>query len=349
MNSKKNKKEITVNALNQQLDSINQSANISTKKVADIFGRIQYIKNIRKEEIKGLFFKAIKISNKNSWEFLLEIYSRFYNRTKVKTQNEIIQLIELEIEKRLDPFVSQNDISLIVSSIAINGKSDLLEEKFNNLKVFCKEKDYLFHESITYFYIILLIVARRAYMSNYAIFAKIEREIFIRFAEDDNNDPLFIKSIKDSLIDGKFAKKFKEITYLYDGVDEELVKLKSDNNEKKEIIITKLDEIKVLKENNFRLNDEILQKTQEIKENKRKISELELLVSKTDDRNEYNENLYRQQFLSLKRNLIEKLKKELHLEIEGLEDIADTLNNVQREKMQRRIDRIYKIIQKVGE
>ena len=96
-------------------------------------------------------------------------------------------------------------------------------------------------------------------------------------------------------------------------------------------------------------NDEILRKNQEIKDKETKIEELNLLVSKTDDRNEYNENLYRQQFLSLKRSLVDKLKKDLQLEIEGLEDIADTLSDAQREKIQRRIDRIYKILQKVGE
>ena len=349
MSSKKNKKEYTFEILCNEFDSIQKSKKRDIKKIADIFGRVQDVKEIKKEEIKTLFSKAINISDKNSWEFLLEIYSRFYNRIKAKKQKEIIQLVEMEIKKRLDSFITSNDINSIVSSISNDEQSALLEERFNKFDDFCKERDYSIQEAIAYLYVVLLIVARRIYSSNDVIVAKIERKIFIKFAKGDKNDPLFVKSLKKSLLDGKFAEKFKEITYLYDGVDEELVQLKEDNSSKKGIISSKLEEIRDLKENILKLNDEILRKNQEIKDKETKIEELNLLVSKTDDRNEYNENLYRQQFLSLKRSLVDKLKKDLQLEIEGLEDIADTLSDAQREKIQRRIDRIYKILQKVGE
>lgn len=349
MSKKNNKKEYTFDGLSQELDSIQQSKKKDTKKISDIFGRIQDVKGITKEGIEELFFKAISLLDKNSWEFLLEIYSRFYNRTKVKKQKEIIQLIEGETKKRLASFINSSDITTIVSSIANDEKSSLLEEYFDKFDVFCKEKNCSVQEVIAYVYVALLIETRRLYFSNDAVAAKIERKIFIRFAKADKADPLFVKNVKKALIDGKFGEKFKEITYLYDGVDEELAQLKEDNTSKKEIISSKLVEIKELKEDISRLNDEISQKIQIIKDKESKITELELLVSKTDDRNEYNENLYKQQFLSLKRNLVEKLKKDLQLEIEGLEDIADTLSDAQKEKVQRRIDRIYKILQKVGE
>lgn len=349
MSNKKNKKEYTFDSLSQELDSIQQSKKKDIKKISDVFGRVQDVKGIKKEEIEQLFLKSISASDKNSWEFLLEIYSRFYNRFKAKKQKEIIQLIETEIKKRLDSFITSNDITSIASSIANEGKSGLLEECFDKVDVFCKEKDYLTQEVIAYLYVVLLIEARRIYSPNDVIVAKIERTIFIRFAKGDNSDPLFVKGIKKSLLDGKFAEKFKEITYLYDGVDEELAKLKEDNRSKKEIIFSKSAEIRDLKENILKLNDEISRKSQEVKDKETKIAELNLLVSKIDDRNEYNENLYKQQFLSLKRSLVDKLKKDLQLEIEGLEDIADTLSDAQREKVQRRIDRIYKILQKVGE
>lgn len=77
--------------------------------------------------------------------------------------------------------------------------------------------------------------------------------------------------------------------------------------------------------------------------------ELQQLVERLENRNEYNENLYKQQYLSLKRNLVSKLQNDLRLELDGLEDIADGLDEVQKTKIQRRIDRIYKIIQKIGE
>lgn len=79
------------------------------------------------------------------------------------------------------------------------------------------------------------------------------------------------------------------------------------------------------------------------------IEEYEIALQKANDRNEYNENLYKQQYLSLKRGLVSKLKQDLQLELDGLKDIADTLNDTQRAKIQRRIDRIYKIILNIGE
>lgn len=348
MSTKKNIKEYTFEILNQELDSVQQSKKKDIKKISDIFGRTQDVKGITAEEIEKLFFKSIDVSDKNSWEFLLEIYSRFYNRTKAKKQKEILQLIDTEIKKRLDPFITVNNINSVVTSAIGCDQSDLSEDTFNKFDDFCKEKNYSIQEGIAYLYVTLLIAARRISSSNDSV-AKIERKIFSRFAEGDKNDPLFVKSIKKSLFDGKFAEKFKEITYLYDGFDEELTRLTKECNSKGEIISSKSTEIRDLKENISKLNDEISQKSLEIKDKESKITDLELALNKANDRNEYNENLYKQQFLSYKRNLSDKLKKELQLEIEGLEDISDTLSAVQKEKIQRRIDRIYKIIQKIGE
>lgn len=347
--SGKNKKKYTFDSLVQELDSIQQSKKKDIKAISDIFGRIQDIKGLKKEEINTLFYKAINLLDKDSWKFVLEIYSRFYNRMKVKSQKEMILLIEDETKKRLNAFLAPNEINSIVSSIVDEGRSLLFEERLNKFDEFRKEKDYSKQELISYLYVVLLIVARKLYLSNDAIIAKIERKLFIGFAISDKNDPLFVKNIKKSLIDGSFCEKFKEITYLYDGVDEELVQLKEEISSKNGIISSKLAEIKELNENISRLSNEMSVKTQDIKDKENKITELESLVSKTDDRNAYNENLYKQQFLTLKRNLVDKLKKDLQLEIDGLEDIAETLTDAQKEKIQRRIDRIYKILQKVGE
>ena len=72
-------------------------------------------------------------------------------------------------------------------------------------------------------------------------------------------------------------------------------------------------------------------------------------LNEKQSRNEFNENLYKQQYISLKNELIEKLKNDLQPEIEGLETIAESLSEVQKERIQRRITRIYKLLQKLGE
>ena len=121
--SGKNKKKYTFDSLVQELDSIQQSKKKDIKAISDIFGRIQDIKGLKKEEINTLFYKAINLLDKDSWKFVLEIYSRFYNRMKVKSQKEMILLIEDETKKRLNAFLAPNEINSIVSSIVDEGRS----------------------------------------------------------------------------------------------------------------------------------------------------------------------------------------------------------------------------------
>ncbi len=349
MNSVNNKKDFTFRELESELISIQTSGKKDIKKISDIFCRVYNIKEITKEEVEKLFFKAINVSDNNSWKLLLEIYSRSYNRAKSKKQKGIIQLVEIEIKNRISSFISVNEINTVITSVLDDGRCDLFIGYLDKIDEFCEEKELPQQEMVAYLYIIILIIVRKLYPNESGAEIKVERLFFAKFAKNDKNDPLFVKNIKKSFFDDRFDIKFKEMIYLYDGVEDEVSKLKADNNRKTEIIFTKTEEISKLKEESFNLNNEILKINQVKKERETEIDNLRLLVAKTNDRNEYNENLYKQQFNSLKRSLVEKLKKDIQLEIEGLEDIADTLSDMQREKIQRRIDRIYKILQKIGE
>ncbi|MCI5790566.1 MAG: hypothetical protein MR239_01585 [Clostridiales bacterium] len=349
MSNKNDKTFFTFESLSQELNEINAEKKIDVKKISDIFGRVQDIKNIKKDEIAALFLNAVNVSGKDSWKFLFEVYSRFYNRKKVKHQQKIIQLINKEIEKRLSFFITSNDINIIMSSVADGRNSKLLDERLNKLDNLCKENGYERREILAYLYIGFLIGAKRNYPSNDSAINNIHRMLFVYFAKIDKFDPLFVKNIKKSFFDGKECEKFKELTYLYNGVDKELIKIKVQNDNQKNLIDAKSKEIEQLKNNILQLNEQTAENAQQIQNKQTLINELELSVKKLENLNEYNENLYKQQFISLKRNFVDKLKKELQLEIEGLEDIADTLNETKKEKLQRRIDRIYKILQKVGE
>lgn len=347
-NNKNNKKEYVLDDLIRELDAFNQTENKDYKKIADVFCRIQNINNIKDEEIRRLFMQAVELLDKNVWMFLIEIYSKFYNR-KYKKQKTIIQLIERQTEKKLEGFMTASDINSIVLAVATYRQDNLFKDYLDNFNEFRESKGYSEQELVTYLYVALLIATRRTYPAGNDMIAKIERGLFIIFAEENKSDPLFIKNMKKSLITGKFAEKFKEVTYLYDGVDEEIAKLKEDISLKENDIASKSAKIENLNEDISQLNDEKSRQANIIEDKEARISELEKLVTEIENRNEFNENLYRQQFFSLKRSLSEKLKKEIQLELDGLEDISDTLSDKQKEKVQRRIDRIYKIIQKIGD
>ena len=345
MNNKRGRTEFSFDSLNLELEKVEKDV----QKISNIIGRIKDIKDIKEGEIEDLFFKAVDVAGKDSWKFLFETYSRYYNCRKAQNQKKIIKLIDKEVKKRLEPFITSNDINFTISSIVGDRQSVLTEKFFSEMKEFCKEKGVEQREILSYLYIALLIWTRENYRSNNVVVNIVLRKMFTLCAKGDKNDPLFVKSMKKAFFDGKVYEKFEELTYLYNGVDEELKKINSENISLKEINSSRLSEIEGLKKDISHLNIEITRKAQEIANNEAKINELESLIRKTDDRNEYNENLYKQQFVSLKRNFVHKLKTELRLEIEGLEDIAGSLGVTQSEKIHRRIDRIYKILQKEGE
>lgn len=347
MDNNKSEKEISYNGLLSELDELNKSSAKDINKIANIFGRIQDVKDIKNEEINTLFEKAIALSSDSSWEFLLEVYSRFYNRLKVKKQKIIVTLLENEVKKRISPFLDAGDLLCIINDYKNNSYSEVLDKKLDEFDGFCNEKKYSKQEAISYVYAVLLMEANKLSVDSYDIIIKIERRLFARFANSESNDPLFVKNIKKSLSNGKFAEKFKEITHLYDGIDVELTNLHTENESKTKAIYNKISEISELNDTVDKLSNDLEQKELLIDNQCSQIADLELALKKTKDLNEYNENLYKQQFISLKHNLVWSLKHDLSLEIEGLEDIADTLSDIQKEKIQRRIDRIYKIINKV--
>lgn len=352
MSDKKQSKQVAecnFKTLIQQLEQLQKSEKTEIYKLSDVFGRVQDVKSIKSEEIERLFNESMKIAQKDSWKFILEVYSRFYSRKKVKAGTLIVSLLEKEIKDRLKAFIDSEEINVIVSSIYNETGFSLFQKKLINIEEFCKENNYSKCELIVYLYLILLISSKKMYPSDNKNTIILERVFFSKFAEADEHDPFFVKSIKKYFFDDKYPLKFKELTYLYDGVDEELKTLRFEKERKQATIINQMAEIKELSGEITNLNGVLLEKEQLITDKNKEIEDLKQLVSKVDNRNEYNENLYKQQFLDLKRNLVEKLKKDLQLEIEGLEDIADTLNDVQKVKIQRRIDRIYKILQKIGE
>lgn len=347
MSDKKNKKTITMELLCKELDDITKTGKVDINRYADIFGRINDVKDAKNDEIERLFYNIIKVADKKSWEFLFEIYSRFYNRNKLKKHFLIIDLIYREIEHRMSDVILPKTMSDL-DSFVVNGDIREFEYICDAIEEYCNKRNALKCEYVAYLYIYLLMRTNKMCPGNINEMVKIERVFFVKFAKE-NKDFLFVKNVKKAFLDGKYEKKFKELTYIYEDIDREFSCLKNENSVQKQVIYDKNVRIKELEENNDKLEEDIRKKSCELKSKSERISELEALVTKTDNRNEYNENMYKQQFITLKHSFVEKLKKDLKLEMEGLEDIADNFEDAQKNKIYRRIDRIYKILCKAGE
>lgn len=353
MKSKKEKIIITLEGIEQEITQLEQTKNRSISKIADIFSKLQQVEGISKEQIKELLIDLINLTKKESWKFLLEIFSRFWCSQRTKMQeffsNYVITMVGEEIEKRLDLFIESKTIQLIVTTLRESKSCELLDCKLKSVDSFCKEFGCLKAELIGYIYMLLLIATRKQYPiyeTQQSIIKKIERIIFSTFAEKKVNNIYHVKSIKDSLIGGNFTDDFKQLIYLYEGLDKKIEQLENDNKIFEDTINNKLNEIKQCRESVEEIKSELLSKNQIIEEMKIQLGEYEYKIKKLEVDDEYNRNLYEQNFLSEKKKLMKRLNDELKLETEGLETVAQRLSDVDRERIERRIRRIFKILEK---
>ena len=169
-------------------------------------------------------------------------------------------------------------------------------------------------------------------------------------AKVENNDPLFVKNIKRSLFENKHQEKFAEITHLYNGLCERNDELEQRNIKLQQILNELANERSELETTVMRLNEALQENKDKIEEVNRELETQKNINDKQNDRNEFEKNKYQQQAYAAKRTLVEQLTTALRFELEGIEEVADKLSDEKcRTKIHRRIDRIWQIIQKIGE
>ena len=177
----------------------------------------------------------------------------------------------------------------------------------------------------------------------------IEEYIFELYGIPDKNDKFYIKTITKSLEEDKAKTLFYSFVGMYEGTTNQISSLEDEKGRLQLVIGDKNQEITSLNLSIEKLHNQIETQNEQLQINDSTIASLQKDLEAGSNRNEYNENLYKKQYESLKKGFIEKLKKDLKLEIQGLEDLADLLPDSSKIKIQRRIDNIYKILQKAGE
>ena len=79
------------------------------------------------------------------------------------------------------------------------------------------------------------------------------------------------------------------------------------------------------------------------------IDEMRMQISALEDRNVFNENLYRRKFENSKRLLARDISFDISLEIMGIKDILESIPENKSTKIQRRLDNIDGILSKYKE
>lgn len=346
--SNKPQKKLTYAEITQKIQSLQLTNKINSKDfktLINTFCKLKDIKGIKEDEIKILFDSCINKTNEDYWKFLLEVFSQFFyksSETKNKVVDKILFILGEVIEEKLN--LDRNALNQVIIE---NNKPEYIKSYISDLQ---KSMSFEQNEYIALIFMLFLLTANRILVQDREIgIRNIEKYIFELYGIPDKNDKFYIKSITKSLAENKAEVLFDSFVGMYEGTTLQISNLEDEKRRFESVIYDKNQEITSLKSSIEQLCNQLEILNQQIQIKDLTIAALQKDLEASSNRNDYNENLYKKQYESLKKSFIEKLKKELRLEIQGLEDLVDLLPDSSKSKIQRRIDNIYKILQKAGE
>ena len=350
MMAKKQQKKLTYAEIIEKIDSLQFTDKSKSKDfitLTNTFCKLKDVKGLKEDEIESLIEKCLEKTNRDYWKFLLEVFSRFFYKSSVaknKTEDKVLFAICGVIIRR---FGIDLDRNLLNQTIIENNKAQFVKSYILNLQ---QSTGLEQNEFIALAFILFILTANRILMQDRESgIRNIEKYIFELYGTPDKNDKFYIKSITKSLEEDKVGVLFYSFVGMYEGATSQISNLEDEKMRLQQVIGDKNQEITSLNSSVGQLNNQIKMLNEQLQINDSTIASLQKDLEAGSNRNEYNENLYKKQYESLKKGFIEKLKKDLKLEIQGLEDLADLLPDSSKIKIQRRIDNIYKILQKAGE
>lgn len=345
------KVEFTYTDILKDLTALELKDKPDIHKIANIFGRVQELKECPLESIEELFVIVREKVGDNLWKFLIEVYSRFYMRTKM---SEIIpQRITAFIEKELIQAVSEEvlmeKIDECIDRTYETKSRTYLKAFWESLKKQHKGSEQ-YQKNIAVMYVVFLIRLKKKLPFAYKEIITISIRSFVEIFSDNekNADIYYLKTFRRAFLDDKLQEKANELIGLYYGLEDNLEEARAESKQRYEVIQEKLGIIATLKSENDALKQCIVEKDDLIRKQQDSISALEKDVRIADEVNGMNKNIYNQQVASLESSILEDLQEKLKLELEGLESILNTLTGSAHAKLNRRIENIKRIIQKMG-
>lgn len=297
------------------------------------------------EEIESLFDVCVSKAGENDWKFLLEVFSRLfykYDPTKKKPVNTILFGLYKTIVKKFRDVLDENALKNAVAShdpVAIKDLAETLESsgKFGDA------------EFLALLFMLLMLACNRLSSNRDTDILLIERCIFERYGTRNPKDKYFIKIIVNALKGPNVRADLYPFVGLYEGASQEILQLEGEREKLSTGVAERDAKIQALLSELAGLQNKIRGLNADIDTKTARIVSLENELNAKTDQNVFNENLYQKQYETLKKSFVKNLKKSIQLELQGIEDLTEILPDSTRSKIQRRLDNIYKIMQKESE
>lgn len=309
------------------------------------FCGLQKVKIGSPEEIESLFDVCVSKAGENDWKFLLEVFSRLfykYDLTKKKPVNTILFGLYKTIVKKFGDGLDENALKNVVVShdpVAIKDLAETLESsaKFGE------------EEFLALLFMLLMLTCNRLSSNRDFDILLIERCIFERYSTRNPKDKYCIKIIVNALKGPNARSDLYPFVGLYEGASQEISQLEGEREKLSNRLAEQGAKIQSLLSDLADLQNKIRDLNAEVDSKETHIVSLEKELNAKIDQNEFNENLYQKQYETLKRSFVKSLKKNIQLELQGIEDLTEILPDGTKSKIQRRLNNIYKIMQKESE
>jgi len=315
-----------------------------------LFFSIKEIKGVEDFQVEELFDYAINKLGSRYWRFLLEIFGKIFYDNKSNYSKILQKLIKSKVEKSLVDIVDNNQVNVIIAHLISDDGyfelKDYIETNISNKKL-DKNKQI---EVISLFYIFVLLKIKMQNSSlNKTIINNAQKAYIESFSAEDKEDLFSIKRNIRALLKNEHKSKFYDSSFLYEGLTEKNYDLNKEINKLNTMLINRNSQMVNLNEVLRQKESEIISLKNEVLEKLGIIESLQQDLSAMNNRNDFDKNRYEQQYKTLKKSFTDKLRSDIKLDIQGIEDIAEGLGENTCLKIQRRIDNIYKTLQRNGE
>ncbi len=297
------------------------------------------------EDIGSLFDICVSKAGENDWKFLLEVFSRLfykYDLTKKKPVNTILFGLYKTIVKKFGDVLDENALK----NAAVSHDPAAIKDFAKRLERSAKFGE---EEFLALLFMLLMLTCNRLSSNRDSDILLIERSIFELYGTGNSKDKYFIKTIVNALKGSNVRSDLYPLVGLYEGASQEILQLEEEREKLSNRLTEQDAKIQSLLSELSALQNKIRNLNAGIDEKDARIVSLENELQEITDRSEYKEILYKKQYETLKKSFVKNLKKSIQLELQGIEDLTESLSDSTRSKIQRRLDNIYKIMQKESE
>jgi len=311
----------------------------------------------RETKIQELFdLLKTKLGN-DLYLFNINIVVKFLQEYKITNTDKFDKSIKFlfdaiftDIDSELKKLLPENDYKLLTDLFNDETDFKILQiinssplAKTNNEGTLGSEK----YISLIYLYVVLKNRSRSDFYKKLFIVERVMAEHLAEFEPEEPNKYL-LKLLPDTLLDSNIKAKIRSFVYLYFTSHNDLKRNVDSLYNKLSVCHSSIDnlskEVKQLTEQGKDKDNTITQLTKQGKEKDNTIANMQTELIQTKNYLEYEENKCIKQLQGLKTGLIERLQKDIQMELDGINAIARRLPHDESVKLSRYITNITELL-----